>query len=279
LAAAAPAGGVGSARTRASAQKKESVETSGDFRGDDDSLFGDNTFDDAQASPGQPMQYQADAGDDCVDEQGREVTCDNDDSNWDCVDAKGDSLNCDKPEEEPEPKKLAEPSDFLQGIVKAVSAEEMPAKASRVLKKSVKSIMGAKLELKEAAKLKAGASIDEKRAKGLEDRVAELEEYQHEKQKFADAAEELAHKANDEYDAEEEQVKEMNEEEDSEEKVERKQQGVGVKSGGEALRHRLQQHLPLLRVVDKLAQRVGAVKGRGRHPRSRHDLPRKVPVN
>jgi len=154
-------------------------------------------------------------------------------------------------------------------------SEEMPAKASRVLEKSVKSVTAAKLELTEAAKLKAGASIDEKRAKGLQHRVAELEEYQHEKETFADEAKELARKADDEYDAEEKQVRQMDEVEDSAEQAKGKAQDVGARGGGGAqLRIRLQRHLPLLRVVDKLAQRVGAV--RGRHPRSRHDLPRKT---
>ena len=138
----------------------------------------------------------------------------------------------------------------------------MPAEASAVLKKSVNSVNAAKQELKEAAKLKAEAAVDQRRAKGLEGRVVELEHYQNDKHKFAENAEELAHKADEEYAAEEKQVKEMDAEEGG---------GLDFTKGAEgdaALRHRLQRHLPLLRVVDKLAQRVVS-QGRGRHPRFR----------
>ena len=158
----------------------------------------------------------------------------------------------------------------------------MPPDASRVLKESVKSVQAAKEELKAAAKLKAKAEADEEHAKRLQGREAELEEYQHEKQKFADSLEQIARKADDEYHAEEDQVLEMDGEA-------RGGDGGGLsgvateggagKSGGEgdaALRQRLQRHLPLLRVVDKLAQRVGTLKGRGRHPRSQRQLPPKA---
>ena len=143
LVVAVPAGSAGHKREkRASASKKGFIETSGNFRGDDDSLFGENTFDEAQASPGQPMPYQegpchnddgheiacaGNTGNHCVDEKGSAVPCEEDDGDSYCVDDNGNDVECDdepgpEPEPEPEPQKPAEPSDFLKGIVKAVSA-------------------------------------------------------------------------------------------------------------------------------------------------------------
>jgi hypothetical protein len=157
-------------------------------------------------------------------------------------------------------------------------ADEMPKDASKELQKSVNSVDAAKRELKTAAKIKAAASIDEKRAEGLEGRLSELEKYLRNKQKFADAQEALARQADAEYKAEEDEVAAMGATDLSaahgvEQHLDR---GVGGGGSSTALRHRLQRHLPLLRVVDKLAQRVGAARGRrGRHPRSRHELPPK----
>ena len=166
---------------------------------------------------------------------------------------------------------------FLSNLI-AIS-EELPPDASLVLKKVENSVLAAKKELKAAAKLKAEASIEEKKAQGLEGRVAELEEYQGKKEKFAEAAEDLARKADEEYAAEEDQVKEMNGDERAAGDSGQITAIIRADQNGEvALRRRLQRHLPLLRVVDKLAQRVGAVKGRGLHPRSRHQLPSKSRV-
>lgn len=156
-------------------------------------------------------------------------------------------------------------------------ADEMPKDASKVLQKSVNSVDAAKRELKAAATIKAAASIDEKRAEGLEGRLAELEKYQRKKQKFARAQEALARQADAEYKAEEDEVAAMDATEAAEHGVEDGVvRGVGGVGSSAALRDRLQRHLPLLRVVDKLAQRVGAARERrGRHPRSRHQLPPK----
>ena len=169
-------------------------------------------------------------------------------------------------------------------LAPSTSTEAMPPGASQVLKESVKSVEAAKEELKAAAKLKAMAAADDKRVESLQGREAELENYQSEKEKFADAAQEIARKADEEYQAEEDQVLEM----DGVARTEGTETTTGVatkgsagKAGGEgaeALRQRLQRHLPLLRVVDKLAQRVGTLKSRGRHPRSEHQLPRRPQV-
>ena len=118
-----------------------------------------------------------------------------------------------------------------------------------------------KLELKEASKLKAEASVDLTRAKGLTTRESELAGYAQDKQKFADAAAAIARKADAEYAAEEDQVSQMDGDEPAQ-----GQRSTSAKSDA-ALRQRLQRHLPLLRVVNKLAQRVGAIKDRGRNPR------------
>lgn len=169
-------------------------------------------------------------------------------------------------------------------LVLRVFADEMPQAASKELKKSVNSVDAAKRELKRAATLKAAASVDEKRADGLEGRLAELVKYQHAKQRYADAQEGLARQADAEYKAEEDEVDAM---EGSHAHAEEELHGSrGVEgthndgSGGSgvttSLQQRLRRHLPLLRVVDKLVQRVGAGghrRPRGRHPRSRHQLP------
>lgn len=165
-------------------------------------------------------------------------------------------------------------------------SDEMPKAASKVLHKSINSVDAAKRELKRAAALKAAASIDEKRAEGLENRLSELKKYQHDKQEFADKQEALAHKADAEYKAEEDEVAAMDA---TQAQADGGEQGVARGAGahdGEgrgsdaALRHRLRRHLPLLRVVDKLVQRVGAAgRPRGRHPRSRHELPAKGGVH
>lgn len=222
----------------------------------------------------------------CEDENGNEVPCDDF-----CFDENGKEVPCEDSKEEEEEKeaKKPEPSDFLRSIVKALSSEVMPPEASRVLKKSTNSVKAAKQELKEAATLKADASADEKHAQALEPRVAELEKYEEEKQEFAASAEELARKAEEEYEAEARQVKSMDDE-NSTPASDEWESGAGeymkgAGGGHAALRHRLQRHLPILRVVNKLAQRMGALndaaahegaqgtsktaKSRGRHPRLR----------
>jgi len=223
----------------------------------------------------------------CEDENGNEVPCDDF-----CFDENGKEVPCEDSKEEEEEEKEAkkpEPSDFLRSIVKALSTEVMPPEASRVLKKSTNSVKAAKQELKEAATLKADASADEKHAQALEPRVAELEKYEEEKQEFAASAEELARKAEEEYEAEARQVKSMDHE-NSTPASDEWESGAGeymkgAGGGHAALRNRLQRHLPILRVVNKLAQRMGALndaaahegaqgisktaKSRGRHPRLR----------
>ena len=167
---------------------------------------------------------------------------------------------------------------FLSNLI--TTSEELPPDASLVLKKTENSVLAAKKELKAAAKLKAEASIEDKKAQGLEGRVAELEEYQDKKEKFAEAAEDLARKADEEYAAEEDQVKEMDGDERAIGNAGQHTASVRANQNGEvALRRRLQRHLPLLRVVDKLAQRVRGIKSRGRHPRSRQQLPSKSRVH
>lgn len=125
----------------ASDLKKGIVDTSGNFQEDDGTLFGGGTFDQSHESPGTPLPYQKEqtgggdfdeycedeqghevpCGDDeyCLDDQGREVPCD-----YYCVDENGSEVSCDddEPEAEPEPEKMAGPSDFLTSIVKAVSS-------------------------------------------------------------------------------------------------------------------------------------------------------------
>ena len=134
-AAVAPASDAQSARISSDKQEKGIVDTSGNFKEDDGTLFGDSTFDTAEESPGKPLPYQQDdtqkddedyycvdehgnevpCGDDyyCVDEQGHEVPCDDEY----CVDEQGNEVPCDEEPEEP-----AGPSDFLTSIVKAVSS-------------------------------------------------------------------------------------------------------------------------------------------------------------
>ena len=133
LAAAAPEAAAGITRAgdvsagEAKGAKTGVIESSGSFQDDDGALFGQDTFDQAQASPGAAaMPYQQDdAGqyhqdepgyddyDDeyCEDENGNQVECDDEY----CVDDEGYEVPC----EEPEPQR---PSDFLKSIVKAVAA-------------------------------------------------------------------------------------------------------------------------------------------------------------
>jgi hypothetical protein len=150
LAAAAPEAAAGITRAgdvsagEAKGAKKGVIESSGSFQDDDGALFGQDTFDQAQASPGAAaMPYQQDdAGqyqqdepryddydddyddDYCEDEYGNQVSCDY------CEDEQGNQVECDDeycvddegyevPCAEPEPQR---PSDFLKSIVKAVAA-------------------------------------------------------------------------------------------------------------------------------------------------------------
>lgn len=123
--------------------KQAIIESSGSFQDDDGALFGEDTFDQAQAPSGSaptPDQqgdggqyYQDEPRDDdyddeycedeygnevscdmCVDEQGNEVECEDDEY---CVDEQGREVPCEEPEPEPQ-----RPSVFLTSIVKAVSA-------------------------------------------------------------------------------------------------------------------------------------------------------------
>jgi hypothetical protein len=125
------------------------IESSGSFQDDDGALFGQDTFDQAQASPGAaPLPYQRDdtghgsrgepyydddycedehgnkveCEDYCEDEHGNKVECEDDDY---CVDDEGYEVPCDE-EPEPEPQR---PSNFLKSIVKAVSAGALRERA------------------------------------------------------------------------------------------------------------------------------------------------------
>ena len=115
------------ARADTGSQPRGAVESSGNFQDDDGSLFGDDTFDAAEASKGEPMPYQEDGApqdgsDDedyyCVDEHGNEVDCGDD---YYCVDEQGNEVDCDEEEEEPEEEEPG-PSDFLKSMVKAVAS-------------------------------------------------------------------------------------------------------------------------------------------------------------
>ena len=135
-------------------------------------------------------------------------------------------------------------SDFLAGMVKAVSTEAMPPAASAVLQTSVANVHAAKAELQEAAKLRAAAAVDAQRAKGLASREAELEDYSRKKQAWAAQEKKIADRAEAEYVAEEQELRAMG----GSSTPDRDSAGAG---------------LELLRIVDKIRRHVaGAGKRR-----------------
>jgi hypothetical protein len=179
--------------------------------------------------------------------------------------------------------------------IRVHTAEAMPPDASLVLAKSNKGVRAAKEELRTAADLKAEAQVEDKRANGLAVREAQLEQYELAKQKVADAAKSIAERAKAEYKAEQDEVEHMQVATDASKAAAAAATAAAATNGGvkeAGLRQRLHQHIPLLRVVDKLARRVdggrrGHAKsapawlrrGRGVHPRSRHQLPPKAYVH
>lgn len=130
-------------------------------------------------------------------------------------------------------------SDFLAGMVKAVSTEAMPPAASAVLQTSVANVHAAKAELQEAAKLRAAAAVDAQRAKGLASREAELEDYSRKKQAWAAQEKVLADRAEAEYEAEEQELRAMG----GSSTPDRDSAGAG---------------LELLRIVDKIRRHVAS---------------------